>query len=128
MKEAILDILKEELEFTNEDINYSQQVLGVSIRKERGKDRVIGKPIYTARVVVKTSESPYVDGMDIIFMSPEDEVIIEANYYENTPEYQGGSVVDSLNWLRILEDIYYLQLENPFAKNDPNKVDGNNDN
>ena len=116
--DSIIEILKQELEQNNSSDNYSQWILGVSIRKERGEDRIIGKPIYTSRVVVKTSESLYVDGMDIIFMVPEDDVIMEANLDEYTPTFRGGTVRDSLNWLRELDDICYLQLKNPFDKQD----------
>lgn len=116
IEDAIVEILKEELEYTESNINYSQWVLGVSIKKDRSKDRVIGSPVYIARVAVKTSESPYVDGMDVLFTMPEDDVIIQANYYENTPEFQGGTVESSLIWLKVLEEIHYLQLNNPYEK------------
>jgi len=116
IEDAIVEILKQELEYTESNINYSQWVLGVSIKKDRSKDRTIGSPTYIARVAVKTSESPYVDGMDVLFTMPEDDVIIQANYYENTPEFQGGTVESSLIWLKVLEEIYYLQLNNPYEK------------
>lgn len=117
IKDSIVEILKQELEHQEEDSNYSQWVMGVSIIEDRATNNIAEKPIYIARVIVKTSESPYVDGMDISFMIPKEDVIIEANYYENTPEFQGGTEEDSLKWLGI-EDIYYLQLDNPFLKSD----------
>ena len=116
IQDAITEILKTELEYADKDCGYSQWVLGVSIKKDRSKHRIIGSPTYIARVVVKTNESPFVDGMDVLFTLPEDDVIIELNYYENTPEFQGGSVESSLKWLAKLEDIYYLQLDDPGAK------------
>ena len=112
IQDAITEILKAELAYTDTDNNYSQWVLGVSVKK----DRTLGSPTYLARVVVKTNESPFVDGMEVLFMVPEDDVIIEANYYEKTPDFQGGSVESSLKWLAGLEDIYYLQLDDPGAK------------
>lgn len=115
IKDMIVEVLKEELEHHDADTNYSQWVLGVSIKKERTNDSIVGNPMYLARVVVKTSDSPYVDGMDITFMVPEDDVIIEAKYFENTPEFQGGTEEDSLRWIG-LDEIYYLQLDNPFPK------------
>ncbi|WFA09517.1 hypothetical protein [Tissierella sp. Yu-01] len=118
IEKAIIKILKEELEFTNKGTNYSQWVLGVNINKISAKDKVTGNPIYIARVVVKTSDSPYVDGMDIVFMAPEEDIIIEAKYYEKTPEFQGGTVEDSIEWLMKMNGIYYLQLDNPFEKAD----------
>lgn len=105
IQDSIVEILRQELEYKDE-ASYSQWILGVSIKKDIGKDRIIGSPTYIARVVVKTSESQYVDGMDISFMVPEDDVIIEANYYENTPDFHGGMVEDSLRWLKQLEDKY----------------------
>lgn len=122
VQDSIVEILRQELEYTDSNSNYSQWVLGVSIRKDRSKNRTIGSPTYIARVVVKTSDSPYVDGIDILFTAPEDDVIIEDNYYENTPEFQGGMVEDSLRWVKELEEVYYLQLENPFDKADDRNV------
>lgn len=117
IKDSIVKILRQEMEHQEDDTDYSQWVMGVSIKEVKGNDSLVDKPIYLARVVVKTSESPYVDGMDISFMMQNDDVIIEANWYANTPEYQGGSEEDSIKWLGI-EDIYYLQLDNPFTKSD----------
>ena len=70
--------------------------------------------MYTARTLIKTSESPYVDGMQINFMMLEEDVIIGANYYENTPEFQGGTQLDALRWLRELGEEVYTQIENPY--------------
>lgn len=91
IKISILETLKKELEHLEPNSNYSQWILGVSIRKERGAERDVGKPGYTARVVVKTSSSPYVDGMDISFTVPQDDVVIDPDYFENTPELQGST-------------------------------------
>lgn len=124
IEEKILEILKEELEYNDQENQYSQWILGISIGKSNTKD------IYTARVVVKTSESIYVDGMDIIFKVVDEKVQIDPNYYENTPECQGGTIKDSIRWLRENGKIYYLQLENPhlkiFDRNSYYKRDGNN--
>lgn len=114
IESAIIETLKQELENIDSISNYSQWILGVSIRKEGTEGRVVGNPKYTARVVIKTSQSPFVDGMDIGFTVPGEDVLIDSDYFENTPEFQGGTVGDSLRWLKELEEIYYLQLDNPY--------------
>ena len=124
----IIEILKNELEFTNEGTNYSQWVLGVNIKRTDEKDKATGNPTYITRVVLKTSESPYVDGMDIAFTVTDGDVTMDANYYEETPELLGGTVEDSIEWLMKVNGIYYLQLDNPFAKIESNKVDDKDDN
>lgn len=87
-------------------------MLGLSIRKERPEDKAVGYLKYTARVVVKTNESPYVDGMNIVVIIVGDSVVIYPNCFENTPELQGGTVENSLNWIKELEEISYLQIVN----------------
>ena len=111
VKDSILEILKKELEYQKE--GYSQWVMGVSIIKEK-ETAPANIPRYVARVIVLTSESPYVDGMQINFMMLEEDVIIGANYYENTPEFQGGTQLDALRWLRELGEEIYTQIENPY--------------
>lgn len=115
IKDRIVLILRQELEHQEEDSDYSQWVMGVSIRENQSIDNPVEKPMYLARVVVKTSESPYVDGMDISFMMVDGDIVIDPIYYENTPEYQGGTEEDALSWLGV-EDIYYHQISNPFSK------------
>lgn len=75
IKEAIVEKLKSELEYFDKDNKYSQWILSVSIRKER-ENRIIVNPKYTARVVSKTNESPYVDGIDIKVTVPEESLSI----------------------------------------------------
>ena len=111
VKDSILEILKKELEYQKE--GYSQWVMGVSIIKEK-ETAAANIARYVARVIVLTSESPYVDGMQINFMMLEEDVIIGANYYENTPECQGGTQLDALRWLRELGEEVYTQIENPY--------------
>lgn len=103
----IITTLKEELEYI--DDGYSQWILAVSIRKEHTKDGAIE---YTARVVLKTNESPYVDGMDIRLKVTKEEVQLESGWYENTPDFQGGTVEDSITWLKELGEIKYLNVKN----------------
>ena len=113
VKDSILEILKKELEYQKE--GYSQWVMGVSIIKEK-ETAAANIARYVARVIVLTSESPYVDGMQINFMMLEEDVIIGANYYENTPEFQGGTQLDALRWLRELGEEVYTQIENPYIQ------------
>lgn len=82
----IVETLKQELEYRDGD--YSQWIVGISIRK-LGTGRAVKEGVYTARVVLQTNESQYVDGMDILFKANGDSIEIDPLYYENTPEYQG---------------------------------------
>ena len=110
----IVEILKEELEVTDVANDYNQWVLGVSIREERNKSKVLKNPYYTVRVVVKTSDSSYVDGMDIAFWVADGKVQIDPEYFENWPDLQGGTVIGAINWLEQLGDFYYLKLANQY--------------
>ena len=113
IESAIIEILKQELENTDSSSSYSQWIIGVSIRKERTEGRVVGNPKYTVRVVVKTNQSPFVDGMDIDFTVPEDDVLIDPTYFEHTPDFQGGNIENSITWLKDLGDLIYQQIEEP---------------
>ena len=113
-RNCIVEILKEELEVTDVAKNYSQWVLGVSIREESSKSKVLESHFYTARVVVKTSDSIYVDGMDIAFWVEKGGVQIDPEYFENGPDFEGGTVTGAFNWLEELGNIQYLRLANPF--------------
>lgn len=109
IQKDIEQILKQELEYRDGD--YSQWIVGISIRK-LGTGRAAKEGVYTARVVVKTNESPYVDGMDILFKANGDNIEIDPLYYENTPEYQGGE--DAVEWLKRNGEVVYRQMEDPF--------------
>ena len=74
---------------------------------ERKNDQLV----ITARVVVKTSDSEYVDGMDIAFSL---EPIIDPNYYQNSPDYHGGSIEDSQPWLKKHGKVILEKMDNPF--------------
>lgn len=106
----IVETLKQELEYRDGD--YSQWIVGISIRK-LGNGRAAKEGVYTARVVVKTNESPYVDGMDILFKASGDSIEIDPLYYENTPEYQGGEVGDAVRWLEKNGETVYRQIGEP---------------
>lgn len=70
--------------------------------------------MYTARTLIKTSESPYVDGIDIIFTNSNDNVDIDHNYYENTPEFQGGTQLDALRVAKGVRRRSIYSNENPY--------------
>ena len=106
-EKKIIKQLKEQLEFDNP--SYSQWLLGVSLPTIiEQKDHHL---TLTARVVVKTNESDLVDGMDISFTL---EPIIDPGYYENSPDYMGGTIEDSVHWLNHHGKIVLEQLEDPF--------------
>ena len=106
-EKKIIKQLKEQLEFDSP--SYSQWLLGVSLPTIiEQKDHHL---TLTARVVVKTNESDLVDGMDISFTL---EPIIDPNYYQNSPDYHGGSIEDSQPWLKKHGKVILEQLDNPF--------------
>lgn len=113
------------MQYTQEEGNYSQWIFGLSIKKVTKLNQ---DPIWIARVAVKTSESPYIDGMDINFMIVNAGIIIEASYYENTPDFQGGSDEDCIQWLKGHGTIFYLQRANPYNQPNQVKVDDANGN
>lgn len=88
----------------------SQWLMGVSLRQESSAE-------YLVRVTVKTSESPYIDGMDIKVSLMNDKLQLIENYFENTPELLGSPEEDVINWHRKLGELIYLQLENPNERN-----------
>lgn len=113
IKDQIVEILKQKLQ--QDEDGYNQWVMGVSIKKNRTKGKLIENPNYTVRVVVKTNESIYVDGMDIEFTVVDRKALIDELYYENTPDLIGSPVRDSIKWLLELnQEIYYIQQLNPY--------------
>ena len=51
-------------------------------------------------------------GMDIAFSL---EPIIDPNYYQNSPDYHGGSIEDSQPWLKKHGKVILEQMDNPFV-------------
>ena len=49
--------------------------------------------------------------MDIAFSL---EPIIDPNYYQNSPDYHGGSIEDSQPWLKKHGKVILEQMDNPF--------------
>ena len=102
-KNLIVKAVRENLEYTDEI--YSQWVLGLSVKK-------VDKS-FDIRVVLKTSESPYVDGMEISNVLVKDDTVFLSDYFENTPDLQGGEVKYALAWLKNLGEVCYIQLDDP---------------
>lgn len=115
IEEAIIAILKEELEHHEIKGNYSQWVMAVGIKKDMGMYQDKDHASYIARVVVKTDESIFVDGMDIRFQYTLGSLEIQPDYFENTPDFQGGTEESSLKWIGTGNHCY-LQRDNPFSK------------
>ena len=109
LEQKIIEELKLALEYQEPTGDYAQWLMGVSLPSviERKNDQLV----ITARVVVKTSDSEYVDGMDIAFSL---EPIIDPNYYQNSPDYHGGSIEDSQPWLKKHGKVILEQMDNPF--------------
>ena len=110
LEQKIIEKLKLALEYQEPTGDYAQWLMGISLPSviERKNDQLV----ITARVVVKTSDSEYVDGMDIAFSL---EPIIDPNYYQNSPDYHGGSIEDSQPWLKKHGKVILEQLDNPFV-------------
>lgn len=113
IQDELIDILRAEFNREEEwqgEKEY-QWVMGISIKLEP-------EGLSLLRVVVKTSESPYVDGMEIGFMVIDGLIELGPSYYENSPDLMGSSVDTSIKWLSELGEIIYLQRENPYADTD----------
>ena len=111
LKDDLVKLLREEFEQKQEyDGKWEYQwVMGIGLRKLTSDE-------YLARVTVKTSESPYIDGMDIKVYVVDGQVKLEDAYYENSPDLMGSPQEDAVAWMEKLDQVIYLQLENPWAK------------
>lgn len=107
---AIVEVLRQEFDEQDTETGYSQWVMAVSLTKE---DVVY---VYTARTVIKMNESPYVDGMDILFTVDGDKATIDPLFYEQSPDLLGSPEANALNWVKKLGDIIYLAIEEPRAE------------
>ncbi|OFV71722.1 hypothetical protein [Acetobacterium wieringae] len=104
--ETIISQLKNALERQEPGTNDHQWIMGISINDDR-------KQCVIVRVVLKTNGSPYVDGMDILFDKTSDQLTMDPNYYQNSPDFMGGTVTDSFKWLRNHGDLIYQQMDDP---------------
>ena len=84
----------------------SQWLMGVSLKQRTSAE-------YLVRVTVKTSESPYIDGMDIKVLFVDGKLQLQEDYFENTPELLGSPEDDAVKWHQNLGELIYLQRENP---------------
>lgn len=104
----LIQLLRNEFEHAEEykgKVEF-QWLMGVSLRQETSAECLV-------RVTVKTSESPYIDGMDIKVFFVDGKLHLEEDYSENTPELLGSPEDDAVKWHRKLGELIYLQLENP---------------
>ncbi|OXS24855.1 MAG: hypothetical protein BI182_11850 [Acetobacterium sp. MES1] len=109
--ETIITQLKNALERQEPGTNDHQWIMGISINDDRKQCAIV-------RVVLKTNGSPYVDGMDILFDKTRDQLTMDTNYYQNSPDFMGGTVTDSFKWLRCHGDLIYQQMDDPYAIGD----------
>ena len=104
----LIQLLRNEFEHAEEykgKVEF-QWLMGVSLKEQPSAE-------YLVRVTVKTSESPYIDGMDIKVYLEDNKLHLEEDYFENTPELLGSPEEDAVKWHRKLGELIYLQLENP---------------
>ncbi len=105
-EQLILDYLKQELEFSCDQGSHRQWVMALAVDQHT-------EECYTARVVVKTNSSPYVDGTDYHLTVKDEQVIQEADDRDSDPLFHGGPLESSLEWMRELGKPCYLQLMGP---------------
>ena len=103
IKKLIVKAVRENLEYTDE--MYSQWILGLSVKEVEQS--------FNIRVALKTSESPYVDGMEISDVLVKDNTVFLPDYFENTPDLQGSEIKYALAWLKNLGEVCYIQLDDP---------------
>ena len=88
----VLMQLRKELELKDLKRDCEQWVLGVSIRQE--------SEALIARVGVELSDTDLVDGMEIRFEETDSSVVMDAEYWEQAPDFEGGTVSSSLEWMQ----------------------------
>lgn len=112
IQDELIDILRDEFEYTEEYKGKFefQWLMGVSLNKIFSNE-------YLVRVSVKTSESPYIDGMSIKVSVVNGRVKLEEDYFEQSPELMGSPEADAVKWHENLGEVIYLQLENPNDEN-----------
>lgn len=115
--------LKQELEYHEPEQHYSQWIMGVSINNVRQGETKDSQTVI-ARTVVKTNQSPYVDGMDIDFAVKDGQLTMNKTYFENSPEYMGGTIKDSLAWMQVHGDLVYQQMDDPYDENETSNEKG----
>lgn len=111
LEEKIVSALRNELDYQETSSDYAQWLQAVSF--PRAIEKKDGQFLITVRVVVQTNESELVDGMDIAFTL---EPLIDPDYYNNSPDYHGGSIEDSQAWLKHHGEVIYQQVSNPYGK------------
>jgi hypothetical protein len=88
----------------------------------RGNLFKVGTPTHIVRIVLRntwpTGTLPYVDGTDVyVTVSTEHQTadfIWEDVWIEAEPKYHGGTVGDSLEWVREMFEPFHTQIIDPF--------------
>ena len=112
LKDQIVKLLRAELEYVEgshkDGTYYSQWVMAVSIKE-------VSKASYLARTVIKTNQSPYVDGTDITVNIIDGQAELDLSFAEEEPIFHGGEIVASIRWIENVNNFCYIQPEDPFA-------------
>jgi hypothetical protein len=95
---------------------------GNSDDEKRNRLFLDGFPTHIVRLVLRntwpTGTLPYVDGTDVYVIADSDsqtaDFIWQDEWIEAAPKYHGGSVGDSLEWLREMSEPFYSQFTDPF--------------
>lgn len=103
--EQVLHQLKQELELKDLERKCEQWVLGISIREE-------GSALI-ARVAVAVSDTDLVDGMDIVFTIADNGLLMDADYWEQAPDFEGGTVTSALDWLMKGGSLIHFSIQPP---------------
>ncbi len=111
---AILNEVRKEIEYVDEDYHYSQWLLALAVKEADKEQCIDGLKTYHARIVTKTDECIPVDGLDISFIQDEEGMISAPEFFENSPTFIGGPVDEAMVWLQEFGEVCYLQLDNPF--------------
>lgn len=116
VEKLILKALQTELEY-HELGGYSQWVLGISVQEAED-----AQWSHLARTLVNTSDSPYIDGTDILINVDLNAGTAKLNTddLEAGPIFHGGTETDGLRWLKELAKPCYLQQQNPCTQGDRN--------
>jgi len=115
----IVRALKDELEHYSSEEDYIQWIMALAMKKKISKDDLNNnQESYIVRTVLKTSESPFVDGTDlkVVIDLKRKEAILDEDSLEDAPMFHGGGIDDSLRWLEKVGEIEYQQMKNPFTK------------
>ena len=105
--EMIIARLQEAFQYQEDD--YAQWLAAVSL-----KGNAVTNHRYKLRILILTSNSPYLDGTDLVVTLNSHGVAINEEVFQRTPELQGSPIMDALNWIRSYGPLIHWQAELPF--------------